>query len=142
MNDNIFLRENLKRAKSIRKNQIRVKAENYARDLRLNATEPEKLLCEILMENRIWFEFQKPIIKGERFHIVDFAFKAVNGSVFALELNGPQHYTDEGRSKDRSRETFLLNRGFTRIIQIRNRTLYTNLRKVMRIIYSENPMRG
>lgn len=74
-----------------------------SRELRKNMTDAELLL---------WSRLRKKQVKGVQFYrqkplgnyIVDFYCPAAN---LIVEVDGGQHYTDEGKTKDRERDNYL-----------------------------------
>ena len=98
-----------------------------ARNLRKNMTPWErKLWFEFLREYPIRFQRQKPI--GN--FIVDFyCFKAK----LVIEIDGLQHYTEEGRQKDEFR-TEILEGYDLKVIRFTNRQINTNFRGVCEYI--------
>ena len=81
---------------------------SIARDLRKNTTDAEKLL---------WTRIRKKQLQGFQFHrqknvgqyIVDFYCPA---SRIVIEVDGGQHYTDDGARKDKARDDYLELLGF------------------------------
>lgn len=80
----------------------------YARELRKNMTDAERLL---------WSKIRRKQLKGKQFYwqkpignyIVDFYCPAAK---LIIELDGGQHFTDEGKAKDKKRDAYLTNLGF------------------------------
>ena len=74
-----------------------------SRELRKNMTDAELLLWSRLRKkqvNGVQFYRQKPL--GN--YIVDFYCPAAN---LVVEVDGGQHYTEEGKTKDRERDNYL-----------------------------------
>jgi very-short-patch-repair endonuclease len=84
------------------------KLKNTARTLRKNMTDTEKLL---------WSRIRRKQLKGYQFYrqktignyIVDFYCPS---AMLVIELDGSQHYTEEGRQKDKLRDQYLIGLGF------------------------------
>ena len=85
------------------KSNIRV-----ARMLRKQMTDPERLLWSRIRQNQLGVHFrrQAPIDA----YIVDFLCVSAQ---LAIELDGGQHYTQEGKTKDRIRDDKLRKMGLT-----------------------------
>ena len=78
-----------------------------ARELRMNMTDAERLLWSKIRGKRLkgrQFYRQKPI--GN--HIVDFYCPSAK---LIIELDGGQHFTEEGKQKDRIRDSHLADLG-------------------------------
>jgi very-short-patch-repair endonuclease len=89
------------------------------RELRSHATRAEQILWGLLRRRQLLglkFRRQHPL--GP--YIVDF-FCAASGLV--VELDGGQHFSDEGRRKDETRTAFL-NRLGVRVMRFSNRELF------------------
>ncbi|MFH0888425.1 MAG: DUF559 domain-containing protein [Planctomycetota bacterium] len=79
------------------------KLKGLSRYLRKNTTDAEKLL---------WSKIRRKLLKGNQFYrqriignyIVDFYCPKVK---LVVELDGGQHYTDNGKSKDKTRDEYM-----------------------------------
>ena len=101
-----------------------------AQELRKNMTRQEKKLWyEFLSTYPIRFYKQKPFGK----YIVDFYCSKVK---LAIELDGGQHYTDEGLAYDRRRSEYLSTLGI-RVIRFSNQDIDQRFREVCEIIGKE-----
>ncbi len=106
------------------------KLKPFARELRKNMTEAEKLL---------WSKIRRKQLKGYQFYrqknignyIVDFYCPAAK---LVIELDGGQHYTPEGMQKDRERDDYLTNLGLT-VLRFSDRDVFTNMTGVLQKIY-------
>ena len=79
----------------------------YARELRHNQTDAEKLLWSILRNRRLGdFKFRRQHPLGR--HILDFY---CHEAKLSIELDGGQHNTDEGRRHDEKRTLAIANQG-------------------------------
>jgi very-short-patch-repair endonuclease len=79
----------------------------YSRKLRREATDAEKILWSKLRRgqiNNLRFTRQKPIGK----YIVDFYCHKLK---LIIELDGDQHYYEEGKVSDKQRDEFLRSQG-------------------------------
>ena len=103
----------------------------FSRQLRFNMTEAEKLL---------WFRIRRKQIKGRQFfrqriigrYIVDFFCPK---DKLVIELDGSQHYTDQGKKKDRIRDDFLKSKGLT-VLRFSDREVFKNLEGVLEVIFA------
>ena len=89
----------------------------------------QKLRCEMTKEERrLWYDFLKqlPVTinrqKVIEHYIVDFYCASVK---LAIELDGSQHYEDEGAAADRERDNALNQRGIT-IVRYSNNDVNRN----------------
>ena len=99
-----------------------------ARALRNNMTPEERhLWYDFLKKLPITFKRQKAI--GS--YIVDFCCPAAK---LVIELDGTQHYEDEGLAKDFVRDEFLKKSGYT-VKRYSNRDIHQNFEGVCRDIY-------
>ncbi len=98
-----------------------------AQELRKNMTRQEKKLWyEFLSSYPIRFYKQKPFGK----YIVDFYCCRAK---LAIELDGGQHYTDEGMEYDRRRSEYLRSIGIN-VIRFSNQDIDQRFREVCEII--------
>jgi very-short-patch-repair endonuclease len=102
----------------------------FARELRKNMTEAEKLL---------WSKIRRKQLKGYQFYrqktignyIVDFYCPATK---LVIELDGGQHYTPEGKAKDKRRDEYLGALGLT-VLRFSDRDVFVNTDGVLQMIY-------
>ncbi len=102
----------------------------FPRRLRKNMTDAELILWSPLRRKQITglqFYRQKPIGK----HIVDFYCYAAS---LVIEVDGGQHYSDEGKSQDEERTRQLCKKGLT-VLRFSNLDVLQNLEGVLRTIY-------
>jgi adenine-specific DNA methylase/very-short-patch-repair endonuclease len=102
-----------------------------ARALRKNMTSAEQLLWRCLRGKQLaGFRFRKqhPI---ERF-VLDFYCPSAR---LAIELDGSQHATEEGKARDAERTAFLEQRGI-RVLRFWNREVFQNLEGVLTSIWA------
>ena len=98
-----------------------------AKNLRKNATPQEKhLWCDFLSKYEVRFQRQKAI---DNF-IADFY---CHKAKLIIEIDGSQHYTEDGRQKDEFR-TEILEGYDLRVIRFTNRQINTNFRGVCEYI--------
>jgi len=97
------------------------------RELRRAATDAEQVLWRLLRRFAgVKFRRQHPIGR----YILDF-YCADHG--LAVELDGGQHFTDEGRAHDESRTEYLATRG-VRVLRFTNRELFEEREGVLEAI--------
>ncbi|MDD5190754.1 MAG: DUF559 domain-containing protein [Dehalococcoidales bacterium] len=81
----------------------------FSRDLRNTMTDAEIRLWARLKSKQLkGYQFYRQRIIGQ--HIVDFCCLKTK---LVIEVDGSQHYTDEGQRTDRKRDEYLVNLGFT-----------------------------
>ena len=98
-----------------------------ARNLRKNATPQENHLWhDFLSKYEIRFQRQKAI---DNFIADFYCYKAK----LIIEIDGSQHYTEEGRQKDELRTEILEGYGL-KVIRLTNRQINTNFRGVCEYI--------
>lgn len=101
----------------------------FARALRQDMTDAE---------NRVWAKIRKKQLKGYQFHrqknignyIVDFYCSAAN---LIIEIDGGQHYSDEGLRRDAVRDEYLEYFGFE-VLRFSDRDVFENLEAVLDIV--------
>ena len=99
------------------------------RELRRAATDAEQVLWRLLRKRQfagVKFHRQHPV--GP--YILDF-YCAERG--LAVELDGGQHFTDEGQEYDRRRTAYLAARG-VRVLRFTNRELFEETESVLEAI--------
>ena len=103
----------------------------YSQQLRKNMTDAE---------NALWLKIRGKQLKGHQFYrqkplgnfIVDFYCPKGN---LVIELDGGQHYSDEGKAKDNQRDNYLKNLGL-RVLRFSDREVFENMRGVLEKIWS------
>ena len=103
-----------------------------ARELRKNMTEAESFL---------WQRIRSKQLKGRQFYrqknignyIVDFYCPSAK---VIVELDGGQHYTQEGISRDQVRDKYLESLGFT-ILRFSDREVFKNIEGVLERIFEQ-----
>jgi len=102
----------------------------FSRNLRSAMTDAEKLLWSKVRRKQLkGCQFYRQRIIGE--YIVDFYCPKAN---LIIELDGGQHYTEEGRKKDKDRDDYLKKEGY-KILRFSDRELFENFQGVMERIY-------
>ena len=103
---------------------------NLSRELRANSTDAERLL---------WQKIRRKQLKDYQFYrqknignfIVDFYCPSAR---IIVEIDGGQHYSDEGLRKDRDRDNFLASFGFA-VLRFSDEEVLTNIDAVLERIY-------
>lgn len=103
---------------------------DFSRNLRKKMTDAERL---------IWSKIRVKQLKGHQFYrqkpigsyIVDFYCPKVN---LIIELDGGQHYSDEGREKDTVRDDYIRLLGLT-VLRFSDRDVFENLDGVIAVIW-------
>jgi very-short-patch-repair endonuclease len=106
------------------------KLKKYSQELRKNMTDAERLL---------WSKMRNKQLKGLLFYrqriignyIVDFYCPRVN---LVIEIDGGQHYTDEGIKEDRIRDDYLRTQGY-KVLRFSDKEVFENLKGVVERIY-------
>ncbi|WP_278959596.1 endonuclease domain-containing protein [Aquipseudomonas alcaligenes] len=104
----------------------------FARHLRREATDAETLLWRHLRDRQLAghkFRRQHPLPP----YVLDFYCEALR---LGIELDGGQHYADEGAKHDQYRAECLLGRGI-RLLRFSNREVLLELPTVLERIYLE-----
>ena len=107
------------------------KAAIHAKSLRSTMPDAEVILWSFLRKGRqngLRFRRQHPL--GP--YITDFACIAAR---LVIEVDGPSHWTDDGRTYDRQRTAYLEKHGW-RVVRICNEDIYRNLDAVLEHIAS------
>jgi len=107
-----------------------VKLKEFSQLLRKNMTDAEKLL---------WSKLRRKQLKGSQIYrqriiddyIVDFYCPKAD---LIIEIDGSQHYTDEGINKDKIRDNFLKIQGF-KVLRFSDKEVFENLKGVVEKIY-------
>jgi len=103
---------------------------NLARVLRKNMTDAER---------NLWAKIRGKQLKDKQFYrqknignyIVDFYCPSAK---LIVELDGGQHYSDEGMKKDKIRDSYLKHLGFT-VLRFSDRDVLKNIEGVLEKIY-------
>jgi len=103
---------------------------NIARQLRNNMTDYERIL---------WSKIRRKQLKGKQFYrqkiignyIVDFY---CHSSKLVIEIDGSQHFEDEGKEKDKIRDKYLNDLGL-KVMRFSNYEIKSNLNGVLKKIY-------
>lgn len=104
-----------------KKNQIPVR-----RELRQNQTETEKIMWEKLRDRRFLnFKFRRQYGIGN--YIADFYCSSLK---LVIELDGGQHFTEEGLEYDKVREEFMKSLGI-KTLRFSNNEIYNNIDGVL-----------
>lgn len=110
------------------------KLKYIARTLRKNMTDAERLLWSRIRRKQLkgyQFYRQKPIEN----YVVDFS--CPTGKLI-VELDGSQHYQEEGMRKDRKRDQYLSRLGF-RVLRFPSTEVFENLDGIVLQIYDHLP---
>ena len=99
----------------------------YARELRNNMTIAEKKLWYGYL-NKYCLRFRRQVTIGN--YILDFYCASVK---LAIELDGSQHYSDEGKENDRVRTAYLESNGI-KVLRYSNLEVIENLEGVCKDI--------
>ncbi|MGR3317712.1 MAG: endonuclease domain-containing protein [Candidatus Anammoxibacter sp.] len=103
---------------------------NFSRNLRKNMTESEKLLWSKLRRKQLKeCQFYRQKIIGN--YIVDFYCPK---SKLIIELDGGQHYTYEGITKDKERDNYMVSLGL-KVFRFSDSDVFKNLDGVMETIW-------
>ena len=100
-----------------------------ARDLRKNSTKAERIVWSILRAHRLnGASFRRQVPVGP--YIADFVCHTAN---LIVEIDGGQHFEQEGLARDRCRDAFLKTKGF-RVLRFSNLDVMTNRAGVAEVI--------
>jgi len=106
------------------------KLKKYSQELRKNMTDAERLLWSKLRGKQVKnFQFYRQRIIGN--YIVDFYCPK---SKLIIEVDGGQHYQEEGDRRDKVRDDYMKNLGM-RILRVSDREVLQNLNEVVERIY-------
>jgi very-short-patch-repair endonuclease len=91
-------------------------------------------------ENRVWSKLRRMHLKGYPFYrqkiigkyIVDFYCPKAN---LVIELDGGQHYSETGKTKNMTRDTVLAEMGI-KVLRISDKDVFENMGGVMEGIWS------
>ena len=101
-----------------------------ARELRKNMTDAEIFL---------WSKVRRKQLKGNQFYrqknignyIVDFYCPSAK---LIIEVDGGQHYSEQGQAQDRIRDEYLSQLGF-KVLRVSDREVLSNINGVLQRIY-------
>jgi very-short-patch-repair endonuclease len=103
----------------------------YSRKLRRNMTDAERLLWSKIKGKQLnGYQFYRQKVIGN--YIVDFYSSKAN---LIIELDGGQHYSDEGKKHDKLRDKYMANIGM-KVLRFSDRDVLKNLEAVMGKIWS------
>ncbi len=106
------------------------KLKRYSQELRKNMTDAERLLWSRLRKKQLKdCQFYRQRIIGN--YIVDFYCPK---SRLIIEVDGGQHYQNEGSERDKERDEYMKNLGM-RILRVSDREVLQNLNGVVGRIY-------
>ena len=106
------------------------KLKKYSRALRNEMTEAEKLLWSKLRRKQLkGFQFYRQRIIGD--FIVDFYCPKAS---LVIELDGGQHFSDEGIRKDKIRDLHLKRNGL-KVLRYSDKDIFTNIEGILEEIY-------
>jgi very-short-patch-repair endonuclease len=101
-----------------------------SRSLRVNMTEAEKLLWEKIRGKQLkGFQFYRQKTIGN--YIVDFYCPKAK---LVMELDGGQHYSSEGKAKDRERDGYMKGIGL-RVLRFSDKEVFNNTQDVLERIW-------
>jgi very-short-patch-repair endonuclease len=108
------------------------KLKQISRKLRSDMTDAEKFLWSSLRSKQLkGYQFYRQRIIGD--YIVDFYCPKAS---LIIELDGGQHYTEEGIKKDFERDNYLRGQGY-KVIRFSDRDVFENLNGVIERIYGD-----
>ena len=98
----------------------------YSGNLRKNITDAERKLWSALRLKQLnGYQFYRLLIVGS--YIVDFCSPTLK---LVIEVDGSQHYTDEGIEADKIRDQYLNERGL-KVLRYNDRDFLTNISGVV-----------
>jgi very-short-patch-repair endonuclease len=107
-----------------------IKLKRYSQELRKNMTDAERLLWSKLRRKQLRdCQFYRQRIIGS--YIVDFYCPKAK---VIIEVDGSQHYNEEGNRRDKAREDYLKKLGM-KILRIPDTEVFKNLEGVIEKIY-------
>jgi very-short-patch-repair endonuclease len=98
---------------------------DFARQLRNNCTTPEAQLWYFLRSGKLGVKFRRQAAIGA--YIVDFVCFSHQ---LIVELDGPQHVTEEGKARDDRRTAWLRSQGY-RVMRFRNQMVDEEIQQVV-----------
>ena len=106
------------------------KLKQISRELRNNATKEEKVLWSKIKKNQFNAKFLRQKIIGN--YIVDFYCHQAN---LVIELDGSQHYFEQGLKKDKTRDDYFKSKGL-KVLRFSNNEIIKNLDDVLKSIWA------
>ncbi len=111
----------------------------YNKDLKLFSQQLRKNMTDA--ERRLWTRLRGKQLKGLQFYrqkiigsyIVDFCCPSAK---LVIELDGGQHYSEEGRKKDEIRDQYLAGEGL-QVLRFSDRDIFDNIEGVLERIWSQ-----
>ncbi|MBI3599936.1 MAG: DUF559 domain-containing protein [Nitrospinae bacterium] len=111
-----------------------IKLKKYSQELRKQMTDAERLLWSKIRGKQLkGLQFYRQRIIGN--YIVDFYCPKATVTV---ELDGGQHYTDEGMIKDKNRDEYMTAQGL-KVLRFSDREVFENINGVIQRIYYNLP---
>ncbi|OGL44486.1 MAG: hypothetical protein A2W05_00010 [Candidatus Schekmanbacteria bacterium RBG_16_38_10] len=102
----------------------------YSKSLRVNMTEAERLLWEKIRGKQLkGYQFYRQKTIGN--YIVDFHCPKAK---LVIELDGGQHYSSEGKAKDKERDGYMEGIGL-RVLRFSDREVFKNTQGVLEKIW-------
>ena len=102
----------------------------YSRSLRENMTEAEKLLWEKIREKQLkGYQFYRQKTIGN--YIVDFYCPKAK---LVIEIDGGQHYSSEGKEKDRTRDEYMKDIDL-KVLRFSDKEIFNNTEGVLERIW-------
>jgi very-short-patch-repair endonuclease len=114
------------------------KAKRNATKLKRGITRAERIVKNILDEDGIIYDFQKPFHSHNCCYIVDFYFENTIGRKYVIELDGKTHNRFT-KIYNKNRSFFLYHKMECAVIRFENEDVFNDIDKVMEKIYSFNP---
>lgn len=108
----------------------------HSQTLRKKMTEAENHLWKRLRGKQIGLQFYRQKIIGN--YIVDFFCAKAN---LVIELDGGQHYSDEGILRDAKRDRYLKTQGL-QILHFSDREVFVNTEDVLKQILAQTTPKG
>ena len=110
---------------------------SYNKRLKMHARKLKKNMTDV--ENLLWTKLRKKQLKGYQFYrqkiignyIVDFFCPRAN---VVIEVDGSQHYSEEGENRDKRRDNYLRGNGL-KVLRFSDREVFENLDGVMESIW-------
>jgi very-short-patch-repair endonuclease len=102
----------------------------YSKSLRVNMTEAERLLWEKIRVKQLkGYQFYRQKTIGN--YIVDFYCPKAK---LVIELDGGQHYSAEGKAKDRARDRYMKDIGL-RVLRFSDKEVFNNTQGILERIW-------
>jgi very-short-patch-repair endonuclease len=103
----------------------------FSRQLRSNMTDAEKLLWSKVRGKQLkGYQFYRQKIIGN--YIADFCCPKAN---LVIEIDGGQHYSDEGKKKDSIRDGYMVDIGL-KVLRFSDRDIFENVEGVIETIWT------